>query len=79
MEGERTVSIRYKNQTVGRHRLDLVIDERVIVELKAVTSIADVHLAQALSYMKATDIQLSLILNFGGSSLTWKRLVKTRK
>jgi len=77
-ESERDVRVTYKNQTVGRHRLDLIVEGRVIVELKAATSIADAHLAQVLSYMKATNLELSLIVNFGGPSLTWKRLVKTR-
>lgn len=78
-ESEKEVPVTYKTIVVGRHRLDLFIERRVIVELKAVSGITDVHVAQALSYMKATGAELSLIVNFGGPSLTWKRLVKTRK
>jgi hypothetical protein len=48
----------------------------VIAELKAINGIADIHVAQALSYMKATGIQVGLIINFGGDSLTWKRLIR---
>jgi GxxExxY protein len=49
----------------------------VIVELKAVAAIAPVHTAQVLSYMKATGIPISLVLNFGEPRLTWKRYVRT--
>src|SRR5262245_30396309 len=78
-QSEEEIRGTYKEHNVGLHRLDLVVEGRVIVELKAVSTIADAHLAQALSYMKATNIELSLIINFGGTSLIWKRLVKTRK
>ena len=71
------VQVKYKEFVVGRHRLDLVVDNQVIVELKATHGIAEVHLSQALSYMKATSLAVSLIVNFGEPSLTWKRLVKT--
>lgn len=71
------VQIRYKEFVVGRHRMDLVVENKVIVELKATQSIAEIHLAQALSYMKATSLSVSLIVNFGEPSLTWKRLVST--
>ena len=75
---ELEVQIRYKGVIVGRHRLDLVVENQVIVELKAAHSIAEVHLSQALSYMKATSLAVCLIVNFGERSLTWKRLVKSR-
>ena len=57
----------------------MVVDQRVIVELKAASSIAEVHVSKALSYLKATNIEVALIINFGRPTLTWKRLVKTRK
>jgi GxxExxY protein len=72
------VVIRYKTFVVGRHRLDLIVENRVVVELKATQGIADVHCAQALSYLKATSLPVSLIVNFGEASLKWKRLAKTR-
>jgi len=68
----------YKDHEVGCHRLDLLVEKQVIVGLKVATAIVEVHNAQALSYMKATGMKVSLIINFGGKSLTWKRLVKTR-
>jgi GxxExxY protein len=77
-ETELEVHVGYKQLVVGRHRLDLVVENSVIVELKVASAIVEAHLAQALSYMKATGIEVSLILNFAGSSLTWKRLLKSR-
>ena len=76
---ETEVAIAYKEHTVGNHRLDIVVEDTVIVELKAVSAITDVHIAQALSYLKATNIELALIFNFGAPSLVWKRLIKSRE
>jgi GxxExxY protein len=72
------VCVSYKQHTVGKHRVDIVADSAVIVELKAVSAINDVHIAQTLSYLTATNLELALILNFGGPSLSWKRLIKSR-
>jgi GxxExxY protein len=77
-ETERQIHILYKGQLVGKHRLDLIVSGIVVVELNAVTSISDAHLAQALSYLKASELELALILNFGEPRLTWKRVVKSR-
>ena len=74
---ERHIEILYKGQLVGKHRLDVIVSNFVVVELKAVSAIGDAHLAQALSYLKASGLQLALILNFGEASLTWKRVVKS--
>ena len=77
-ETELEVHVGYKQLVVGRHRLDLVVENSVIVELQVASAIVEAHLAQALSYMKATGIEVSLTLNFAGSSLTWRRLLKSR-
>jgi GxxExxY protein len=70
------VHISYKDHHIGKHRLDLLVGDTVIVEIKGVSAINDVH---TLSYLKATNLELALILNFGGSSLSWKRLIKSRE
>jgi GxxExxY protein len=72
------VQVKYKEFVVGRHRLDLLVEDTVIVELKAAHGIVEIYLAQALSYIKATKLPIALIINCGESSLTWKRLIKTR-
>jgi GxxExxY protein len=58
------VQVRYKGEHVGSGRIDLLVNDSVIVELKAVDSISDVHIAQVLSYLRMTGHQLVLIFNF---------------
>src|SRR6267378_8604764 len=58
---EQQIDIYYKDQIVGKHRLDIIVEKTVVVELKAVNAIADVHMAQALSYLKATNLELALL------------------
>src|SRR3972149_8701327 len=78
IETERHLDIEYKNAVVGAHRLDMIVERAVIVELKAVSGIAEVHRAQAISYLKASGLQVALILNFGEPSLGFKRVVRSR-
>jgi GxxExxY protein len=66
---ELEVEITYKGLIVGRHRLDVFVEDEVVVELKAISGLAEIHLAQALSYMKATHVDVGLIINFGEDSL----------
>ena len=69
--------IYYKDlpQPIGRRRADFVVEEKVLVELKAIKELEDVHLAQALNYLKAYKLEVGLLINFGSKSLTFKRLV----
>ncbi len=69
--------IYYKNlpEPIGRRRADFVVEGKVLVELKAVIQMEDVHLAQALNYLKAYKLKVGLLINFGSKSLTFKRLV----
>jgi GxxExxY protein len=59
----------YRGELVGEHRVDLVVEGRLLVELKAVEAINSQHLAQVLSYLRATDLELGLILNFNAAVL----------
>jgi GxxExxY protein len=63
------VQVHYKEQLVGEARVDLLVAGRLIVELKAVDQIASIHLAQTMSYLKATGLQLALIVNFNAPLL----------
>jgi len=67
----------YKNleHPIGTRRADFVVEEKVLVEIKAVIELQDVHLAQALNYLKAYKLKVGLLINFGSKSLTFKRLV----
>ena len=58
------ISVKYKRERVGQARLDLLVDDSLVVELKAVESFASIHLAQVLSYLKATRFRLGLLINF---------------
>ena len=62
-------------QPIGTRRADFVVEQKVLVELKAVKSLEDVHLSQVLNYLKAYRLEVGLLLNFGSKSLTFKRLV----
>ena len=67
----------YKNlpEPIGTRRADFVVEEKVLVELKAAIELQDVHLAQTLNYLKAYRLEVGLLINFGSKSLTFKRLV----
>lgn len=69
--------IYYKDlpEPIGTRRADFVVEGKVLVELKAIIQLEDVHLAQALNYLKAYKLEVGLLINFGSKSLTFKRLV----
>jgi GxxExxY protein len=71
------VPIYYKSALIGKHRLDLVVEGRIVVELKAIKDIDDIHKAIVQSYLKATNLSVAIILNFAKTSLQHKRLVRT--
>ncbi|MBL3657278.1 GxxExxY protein [Fulvivirga sediminis] len=79
LEFEREIEqdIFYKDlpDPVGTRRADFVVEGKVLVELKAIIELQDVHLAQALNYLKAYKLEVGLLINFGSKSLTFKRLV----
>lgn len=62
-------------EPIGKRRADFVVEGKVLVELKAIIQLEDVHLAQALNYLKAYKLEVGLLINFGSKSLTFKRIV----
>ncbi len=62
-------------EPIGRRRADFVVEGKVLVELKAMKELEDVHMAQVLNYLKAYRLEVGLLINFGSKSLTFKRLV----
>ena len=74
-EQQKPVKVTYKGVTVGRHRLDLVVEDSVVVELKAVKSLSSEDTKRVLSYLKATGIQIGLLLNFARPVIEIKRLI----
>ena len=66
---EKPFVVTYRGRPVGTHRLDLIVRDRVVVELKAVKELKRVHEAQVLAYLKASRLRVALLMNFGGATL----------
>ena len=64
----------YKDLQVGTRRVDFLIEDVLSVELKAIIELEDVHLAQAMNYLEAYNLEVGLLINFGSRSLTFKRV-----
>lgn len=71
---EHEMPVYYKGYQIGTRRVDFLVEDVVSVELKAVTELLDVHLAQAINYLEAYDLEVGLLINFGAKSLQFKRL-----
>ncbi len=71
---EYEMPVYYKNQQIGTRRVDFLVEETVSLELKAIIQLEDVHLAQAINYLEAYDLEVGLLINFGAKSLQFKRL-----
>lgn len=71
-EREKETDVFYKDELVGTRRADFIVEGKVVVELKAVVKLEDVHLAQAKNYTVAYDYPKGLLINFGGKSLEYK-------
>ncbi len=69
------VRVLYAGHEVGAHRLDLLVEGQIVVELKAVRTLEDLHFAQLRSYLKATHLHTGLLLNFNAPTLLVKRVV----
>ena len=74
-EIEQEIFYKELQEPIGTRRADFVIEGKVLVELKAIILLEDVHLAQILNYLKAYKLEVGLLINFGSKSLTFKRVV----
>ena len=75
---EHEMPIYYKDRQIGTRRVDFLVDNVVSVELKAITQLEDVHLAQAINYLEAYDLEVGLLINFGARSLQFKRVANSK-
>ena len=75
---EHEMPIYYKQKQIGTRRVDFLVEEKISVELKAIISLEDVHLAQAINYLEAYDLEIGLLINFGSKSLMFKRLANKK-
>jgi GxxExxY protein len=72
---ELRVGVSFRGVPIGEHRLDLLVEDQVVVELKAVEQLARVHYAQVRSYLRATDLRVGLLLNFEAATLEVRRIL----
>jgi GxxExxY protein len=71
---EKEMDIFYRNKMIGTRRVDFFVEGCIMVELKALVKIEDVHLAQAMNYCEAYNMEIGLLINFGAKSLEFKRV-----
>ena len=75
---ELEMPVYYKNQRIGTRRVDFLVEDIIAVELKALIQLSEVHLAQAINYLEAYDLEIGLLINFGAKSLQFKRVSNKR-
>lgn len=71
---EHEMKIQYKGFEVGTRRVDFFVEDKIMVEIKALINLEDVHLAQAMNYVEAYGLEIGLLINFGAKSLQHKRV-----
>jgi GxxExxY protein len=75
IEAQKTINLTYKDKKIGVHRLDLVVDDKVVVELKTVERFSIHHKAQLTSYLKASGYKLGILVNFSKSKVEYQRVL----
>lgn len=75
-EREKEMDIFYEDVLIGNRRVDFLVDGDIMVELKALTNLEDVHVAQLMNYIEAYKVRVGLLINFGAKSLEIKRYIK---
>jgi GxxExxY protein len=73
-ERQKLLPVFYQEHLIGEHRLDFVVEQKVILELKAISALEDIHFAIVRSYLKAANLDDALLLNFASARLTVKRV-----
>jgi GxxExxY protein len=75
---ELEMPIYYDGQEIGHRRVDFFVEGKVMVEIKALTALEDVHLAQAINYLEAYGLEVGLLINFGAKSLQYRRVINSK-
>ena len=73
-EREKEMPLQYKGFEVGTRRVDLFVEDKIMVEIKAIVNLEDVHLAQAMNYVEAYKMEIGLLINFGSKKMQFKRV-----
>ena len=69
------MEVYYKGEKIGEYRLDLVVENKIILELKAVSELSNIFEAQLLYYLKAAGMKLGILVNFGSKKVVYRRIV----
>ena len=77
-EREKEMGVFYRGEHIGTRRVDFFVESKIMVELKALIKLEDVHLAQAMNYLEAYKMEIGLMINFGAKSLEFKRVHNNR-
>lgn len=75
---EHEMPVFYKKEQIGTRRVDFLVENIISVEIKAITILEDVHMAQAINYLEAYNLEIGLLINFGAKSLQFKRLINSK-
>ncbi|OQY91247.1 MAG: hypothetical protein B6D38_01215 [Anaerolineae bacterium UTCFX1] len=78
LERQKDVEVFFKGEKIGSFQLDNIANGKIILEYKAVSEVARIHKQQALSYLKATGLQLAIVINFGAERVQSSRVVNTK-
>lgn len=76
---EHEMEIFYKGENIGTRRVDFFVEGKIMVEIKAIIQLDDVHLAQTINYLEAYHMNIGLLINFGSQSLQFKRVMKPKR
>lgn len=75
-EREKEMPLSYKGHDIGTRRVDFFVEDLIMVEIKAVIQLEDVHLAQAINYLEAYNMEVGLLINFGSRKMDFKRVMR---
>lgn len=73
------INVYFESEKVGEYFADILVEDKIIIELKTIENIADIHRAQTINYLKGTGKQLGLLINFGVKKLEYERFVNIRR
>ncbi len=74
-EQQKEIKVKFKGSVIGNYIADILVEDKIILELKSVSKLTDKHKAQTVNYLKATGLKLGIILNFSSNSLEFQRVV----
>ncbi len=79
VEFQKPLEVFFRNKIVGNYIADLVLEEVIIIELKVAKTLTSEHLAQVINYLKATRLEVGILLNFGNPKIEYRRLTRDHK